>query len=248
LLFTKTAEEVIPLDKEKIPQHVAIVMDGNGRWATKRGLPRKAGHSAGSEIFHQSAEILAELGVKHMTVYAFSTENWSRPKDEVDEIMALLEKYLKKSIRELTQNNIRLSFWGDLSVLSPKLKELIRQTDEISKKCTGMCVHICLNYGGRDEIVRAARLLAEECVNGTRSTEEITEEALEKALYSGNVPPVDLLIRPGGELRISNFLLWQCAYSEFYFTDTLWPDFNEIELRKAIAAFQKRNRRFGGLS
>lgn len=238
---------MVQLDEKNIPRHIAIVMDGNGRWAQRRGMPRKAGHSAGSEAFHKAATVLAKLGVEHTTVYAFSTENWKRPQDEVDEIMRLLEKYLHRSIRELTDNNIQLDFWGDLTALSPKLRQLIAQTDEISKQCTGMHVHICLNYGGRDEIVHAARALARECAEGRRGPDEIDEAALEGHLYSAGVPAPDLLIRPGGEMRISNFLLWECAYSEFYFTDTLWPDFDEAEIRRAIAAYQQRNRRFGGL-
>ena len=240
---------LVPLDMERIPRHIAIVMDGNGRWAQKRGLPRKAGHSAGSETFHRAAEILAELGVEHMTVYAWSTENWKkRPPEEAREIMALLERYLKKSIRELTENNIRLDFWGDISALSPKLQNLIAQTDEISRKCTGMQVHVCMNYGGRDEILRAARQLARQCVQGQLQPEQIDEQALEAQMYCRNAPPPDLLIRPGGELRLSNFLLWECAYSEFYFTDTLWPDFDEQQIHLAIEAYQRRTRRFGGLT
>ena len=240
-------EKQVPLDPQNIPRHIAIVMDGNGRWAQKRGLPRKAGHSAGSETFHKAATILAELGVEHLTVYAFSTENWKRPPDEVQEIMNLLERYLKKSVRELTENNIQLDFWGDLTPFSPKLRQLIAQTDEISKQCTGIHVHICLNYDGRDEILRGARALAQDCLAGKLLPEQIDEKALEARMDCRGVPAPDLLIRPGGELRISNFLLWECAYSEFYFTDTLWPDFDETELRRAVAAYQGRQRRFGGL-
>ena len=238
----------LPFDKERVPRHIAFVMDGNGRWAQKRGLPRTAGHSAGSESFHKAAEILAELGVRHMTVYAFSTENWKRPLEEVSAIMGLLEKYLKRSIRELVENNIQLDFWGDLSPLSPKLRKLIDQTNELSKQCTGMQLHVCLNYGGRDEILRAARALAQDCLDGKLKPEDIGEGELEGRMYCHDVPPPDLLVRPGGEMRISNFLLWECAYSEFYFTDTLWPDFGREEIYKAIAEFQKRNRRYGGLS
>lgn len=242
-------DALAPLDRDNIPRHIAIVMDGNGRWAQKRGLPRKAGHSAGSETFHRAAEILAELGVEHMTVYAWSTENWKkRPPEEAREIMALLERYLKKSIRELTENNIRLDFWGDTAALSPKLQNLIAQTDEISRKCTGMQVHVCMNYGGRDEILRAARRLAQDCVQGQLRPEQIDEAAMEERMYCRNAPPPDLLIRPGGELRLSNFLLWECAYSEFYFTDTLWPDFDEKQIHLAIEAYQRRTRRFGGLN
>ena len=238
-----------PLDMDNIPRHIAIVMDGNGRWARKRGLPRKAGHSAGSEPFRRAAEILAELGVEHMTVYAWSTENEEkRPPEETREIMGLLERYLKKSVRELTENNIRLGFWGDTAALSPKLQALIAQTDEISKKCTGMQVHVCMNYGGRDEILRAARALARDCASGAVQPEQIDEAALESRMYCHGTPPPDLLIRPGGEQRLSNFLLWECAYSEFYFTDALWPDFDEEQIRLAIAAYQRRSRRFGGLT
>ncbi len=238
----------LPFDKERIPRPIAFVMDGTDRWAQKRGLPRTAGHSAGSESFHKAAEILAELGVRHMTVYAFSTENWKRPLEEVSAIMGLLDKYLRRSIREMVKKNIRLDFWGDLSPLSPKLRKLIHQTDELSKQCTGMQVHVCLNYGGRDEILRAARALAQDCLEGRLSPEDIGEKELEGRMYCHDVPPPDLLVRPGGEMRISNFLLWECAYSEFYFTDTLWPDFGREEIYKAIAEFQKRNRRYGGLS
>ena len=191
---------------------------------------------------------MAELGVRHMTVYAFSTENWKRPLEEVSAIMGLLEKYLRRSIREMVKKNIRLDFWGDLSPLSPKLRKLIDQTDELSKQCTGMQVHVCLNYGGRDEILRAARALAQDCLDGKLKPEDIGEKELEGRMYCHDVPPPDLLVRPGGEMRISNFLLWECAYSEFYFTDTLWPDFGREEIYKAIAEFQKRNRRYGGLS
>lgn len=179
-----------PLDMDNIPRHIAIVMDGNGRWARKRGLPRKAGHSAGSETFHRAAEILAELGVEHMTVYAWSTENGEkRPPEETREIMGLLERYLKKSVRELTENNIQLDFWGDTAALSPKLQALIAQTDEISKQCTGMKVHVCMNYGGRDEIVRAAQSLARDCAAGAIEPEQIDEKALESRMYCHGAPP-----------------------------------------------------------
>ena len=237
----------LPFDKERVPRHIAFVMDGNGRWAQKRGLPRTAGHSAGSESFHKAAEILAELGVRHMTVYAFSTENWKRPLEEVSAIMGLLEKYLRRSIRELVENNIQLDFWGDLSPLSPKLRKLIDQTDELSKQCTGMQVHVCLNYGGRDEILRAARRFATDCAAGKRRPEELDDALFSSYLDSAGIPDPELIIRPSGEQRLSNFLLWQCAYSEFYYTDTLWPDFDEAELDRAIAAYQQRDRRFGGV-
>ena len=235
------------LDPNNIPVHIAAVMDGNGRWAQKRGLPRTAGHSAGSEAFQNAAEYLKDLGVKYFTVYAFSTENWKRPQEEVQAIMGLLDRYLKKAIREMAEKNIRLHFFGDLAPLSDSLKALIAETNEISEHTSGMQVNVCLNYGGRAEIVRAARLLAEECEAGKLKPEEITEQMLSDKLYSADIPDPDLMIRPGGELRLSNFLLWQNAYTEFYFTDTLWPDMNEAELDKAIAAYQSRKRRYGGI-
>ena len=242
MLFSKTEARPV-LDKTNIPVHVAAIMDGNGRWAQKRGLPRTAGHSAGSEAFQNAAEYLQSLGVKYFTVYAFSTENWKRPAEEVQAIMGLLDRYLRKAIREMAEKNIRLRFLGDLEPLPEGLKKLIAETNEISRSTTGMQVNVCLNYGGRDEIVRAVRSLVRDGV----APEDITEDVLGSRLYSADIPDPDLTIRPGGELRLSNFLLWQNAYTEFYFTDTLWPDMDEAELDKAIAAYQGRKRRFGGI-
>jgi len=196
----------------------------------------------------QALEKFRELGVHYFTVYAFSTENWKRPAEEVGAIMGLLDRYLRKAIGEMTEKNIRLCFFGDLAPLSDSLKQLIHETNEISCHTTGMQVNVCLNYGGRAEIVRAARLLAQECAEGKLSPEDITETALSQKLYSANIPDPDLMIRPGGELRLSNFLLWQNAYTEFYFTDTLWSDMDETELDRAIAAYQSRKRRYGGIS
>lgn len=246
MFFRKKTDDP-QLDRSRIPCHVAAIMDGNGRWAKKRGLPRSAGHSVGSESFRRAAEYLNGLGVKYFTVYAFSTENWKRPQEEVGAIMGLLEKYLHEAIDEMAKKNIRLRFFGDLTPLSPELKRLIARTDEISTHTHGMTVNICLNYGGRDELTRAARSLAQRCKNGELAPEEITEQSLSDNLYSAGIPDPDLVIRPGGEQRISNFLLWQSAYSEFYFTDTFWPDMNERELEKALIAYQRRQRRFGGV-
>ena len=229
---------------DKLPRHIAIIMDGNGRWAKKRGLPRKAGHAAGAETFRKIATYCKDIGIEYLTVYAFSTENWKRPADEVQAIMGLLEKYLYEAIEKMERDKVKMKFFGDTTALSPKLQSLIAKTEEISKRFEGVQVNICLNYGGRDEILRAARAYAEEYKN---SGEELTEEKFSSLLFSGGVPDPDLIIRPSGELRLSNFLLWQAAYSEFYFTDVLWPDFSEQELDKAIAAFQGRNRRFGGV-
>ena len=228
-----------------IPRHISIIMDGNGRWAQRRGLPRSAGHKAGAETFRRIARYCKDLGVEYLTVYAFSTENWKRPAEEVGTIMGLLEKYLLDSIAEMEEDRIRLRFFGDLSALSPRLQELIARTREISRHYEGCQVNICLNYGGRDEILRAVAQYAQEYKAGTAP--ELTEESFSRYLYSAGVPDPDLLIRPGGELRLSNFLMWQSAYSELYFTDTLWPDFTEADINRAIAAYQHRDRRFGGI-
>ena len=225
---------------EKI-KHIAIIMDGNGRWAQRRGLPRSAGHKAGAETFRRIARYCKDLGVEYLTVYAFSTENWKRPAEEVGTIMGLLEKYLLDSIAEMEEDRIRLRFFGDLSALSPRLQELIARTAEIAGRLPGCFqANVCLNYGGRDEIVRAARALAE-------SGEEWSEENLERHLDSAGVPDPELIIRPGGEYRISNFLLWQSAYAEYVFSPKLWPDFQTEDIDDAIARYRTRDRRFGGV-
>ena len=238
----KTAEEI---DLGHLPRHIAIIMDGNGRWAKARGLPRTAGHAAGAETFRRVATYCRDLGLDYLTIYAFSTENWKRPPEEVNAIMALLEQYLGEAIEKMERDRIRLKFFGDTSVLSPALRARIDRTDAISATLEGFQTNVCLNYGGRDEIVRAARRYAEQVRNGSDNT--LDEDGFSALLYSGGIPDPELIIRPGGEQRLSNFLLWQAAYSEFYFTDTLWPDFGEAEIRAAIAAYQRRNRRFGGL-
>lgn len=246
MLFQKKKKLPAP-DRAQLPRHIAVVMDGNGRWAQKRGMPRTFGHSAGSETFQKDAEYLSDLGIEYFTVYAFSTENWKRPPEEVQEILRLLEKYLHKAIREMREKNIRLQFFGDLTPFSPELRALIDETNAISRTTTGMLVSVCLNYGGRAELVRAARLLAEQCVAGTLRPEEIDEARFSGYLYSADIPDPDLMIRPGGEVRLSNFLLWQNAYTEFYFSDVLWPDFDQRQMDAAILAYQQRKRRFGGI-
>ena len=246
MLFQKKKKLPAP-DRAQLPRHIAVVMDGNGRWAQKRGLPRTVGHSAGSETFQKDAEYLSDLGIEYFTVYAFSTENWKRPQEEVQEILRLLEKYLHKAIREMREKNIRLQFFGDLTPFSQELRALIDETNAISRTTTGMLVSVCLNYGGRAELVRAARLLAEQCAAGTLSPEDIDERRFSGYLYSADIPDPDLMIRPGGEVRLSNFLLWQNAYTEFYFSDVLWPDFDERQMDAAILAYQQRKRRFGGI-
>ena len=243
----KKKQEAVQLDESSLPRHVAIIMDGNGRWAKKRGLPRTAGHAAGAETFRTIATYCKDLGLDYLTVYAFSTENWKRPPEEVRAIMGLLEKYLHEAIETMARDKIKMAFFGDLSPLSSKLQTLCRETEEISKGYEGFQANICLNYGGRDEIVRAARAFAADCAAGRADPNHLTEDAFGGYLYSAGIPDPELIIRPSGEERLSNFLLWQCAYSEFYFTDVLWPDFGPEELRKAIAAYQHRSRRFGGV-
>lgn len=245
-LFTKR-QLTGQVDKNSLPRHVAVIMDGNGRWAQKRGLPRSAGHKAGAESFRRLGTYCKELGIDYLTVYAFSTENWKRPPEEIDGIMQLLRRYLHECIDTMERDGNRLRFLGDLSVLDDDLKELIRETNEISARIEGFQANVCLNYGGRDEILRAVRRFAAECAAGERKPEELNESLFSTYLDSAGIPDPELIIRPSGEQRLSNFLLWQCAYSEFYYTDALWPDFDEAELDKAIAAYQSRDRRFGGV-
>ena len=229
-----------------VPQHIAIIMDGNGRWAKQRGLPRKAGHKAGAETFRRIAAHCNEIGVKYLTVYAFSTENWKRSADEVSGIMFLLENYLKEALRDMEKNRIRFKVYGDISRLSPALQRLCLETMERSSIYSDVQVNFCLNYGGRDEIVRAARAFAADVAAGKRRAEDLTEADFALYLDSAGVPDPELVIRPSGELRTSNFLPWQSAYSELVFLDVLWPDFSNDDLDKAIAEFRRRNRRFGG--
>ncbi len=223
------------------PRHIAVIMDGNGRWAKQRGLPRTAGHAAGAESFRRAAKYCRSIGVEYLTVYAFSTENWRRPEDEVAGIMRLLKKYLLEALDDLTAENTRLHFFGDLTPLPPELRKMCLDCAERSKGFTGGQVNICLNYGGRDEIVRAARRWAAD------GCPALDEDVFSGYLYSAGVPDPDLLIRPGGETRISNYLLWQLAYAEMYFSDVLWPDFDEREIDRAIAAYHSRDRRYGGV-
>lgn len=231
---------------DRVPRHIAIILDGNGRWAKLRGLPRTAGHSAGAETFRTIAHYCKDIGVEHLTVYAFSTENWKRPDNEVKTIMRLLEKYLHEAIDSMERDGIRMRIFGDVSGLAPELQALAAETDEITNRIEGFQANICLNYGGRDEIVRAAKRYAADVAAG-KADGDLTEDQFSRYLYSANVPDPDLLIRPGGEQRLSNFLLWQCAYAEFYFTDVLWPDFTPEELDKAIEEFNRRDRRYGGV-
>lgn len=229
-----------------VPKHIAIIMDGNGRWAKKRGLPRTAGHKAGSETFRTIAKYCRTIGVKYFTVYAFSTENWKRSKDEIAGLMLLLERYLREALEDMDKNRVSFQFFGDLSRLSPKLRKLCEEARQRSAEYHEVQVNFCLNYGGRDEIVRAARAFAADVAAGKRSAEDLTEQEFGMYLDSAGVPDPELVIRPSGEMRLSNFLPWQTAYSEFVFMDILWPDFSTQDLEKAIDEYNRRNRRFGG--
>lgn len=233
-------------EKEKLapPRHIAIIMDGNGRWAKKRGLPRTAGHAAGAESFRRIANYCRTLGVEYLTVYAFSTENWKRSADEVAGIMKLLRRYLEEALRDMEKNRVRFCFFGDLTKLSPELQKLCADAANRSEDYD-VQVNFCLNYGGRDEIVHAVKGYLADVKAG--KAEELTEDVFSGYLYSAGIPDPELIIRPSGEMRISNFLLWQCAYSEFVYMDVLWPDFSPEDLDKAIAEYHRRNRRFGGV-
>lgn len=230
----------------KPPRHIAIIMDGNGRWAKKRGLPRTAGHAAGAEAFRRISNYCRTLGVEYLTVYAFSTENWKRSADEIAGIMKLLRRYLEEALLDMEKNRVRFRFFGDLSRLSPELQKMCHDAEARSVDYD-VQVNFCLNYGGRDEIIHAVKGYLSDVEAGKENPAELTEEKLSGYLYSAGVPDPELIIRPSGEQRISNFLLWQCAYSEFVYMDVLWPDFSTENLDEAIAEYHRRNRRFGGV-
>ena len=232
---------------ETPPRHIAIIMDGNGRWAKQRGLPRTAGHAAGAETFRTIANYCRTLGVEYLTVYAFSTENWKRSAEEIGGIMKLLAKYLREAMADMEKNHVRFRFWGDLSRLSPELQKLCMDAQNRSASFDDVQVNFCLNYGGRDEIVRAARDLAARARAGELDPDDITEDLFAQSLYSAGVPDPELVIRPSGEKRLSNFLPWQTVYSEFVYMNVLWPDFTPADLDEAIAEYHRRSRRFGGV-
>lgn len=230
-----------------VPQHVAIILDGNGRWAKKKHLPRNMGHAQGSKTVERIIEDAYDLGIKYLTVYAFSTENWKRPKDEVDALMKLLRDYLKNCIKRANKNNMKVRVIGDVSRLDEDLQKKIAELKEASKDNTGINFTIALNYGSRDEMVRAMKHMADDLQSGKLQKEDITEEFFNSYLDTKELPDPDLLIRTSGELRLSNFLLWQLAYTEFYFTPVPWPDFKKDELLKAIGKYNERDRRYGGV-
>lgn len=243
----KKENNEIVLDKNNVPKHIAIIMDGNGRWAKKRKLPRTMGHKAGVETIRRVIKEAHVLGIKYLTLYAFSTENWKRPDDEVSALMKLLVEYLRSELAELNRNGVVIKVLGDITKLPTDAQKEILEAIEVTKNNTGVVVNIAFNYGGRDEIIRAVKLVCEEVKCGKIDSEDINEDIFERFLYTRDIPDPDLIIRPSGEQRISNFLLWQCAYSEFWYSNVCWPDFKEEHLRKAIYDYQHRDRRYGGV-
>lgn len=229
-----------------LPQHVGFIMDGNGRWAKKRGLPRSFGHREGAKNFKKIVRYCKDIGLKNISFYAFSTENWQRPADEVNTIMELFRDYIV-DVRNFLSENTRMIFLGDKSAFDEDLQEKMIKLEQDTAHYTEMNLMMAVNYGGRDEIAHASRILAQQALDGKIKPEGITEQSVADNLYTAGFPDVDLLIRPSGELRLSNYLIWQCAYAEYYFTDVLWPDFSPKELDKALIEFQNRNRRFGGV-
>ena len=242
----KTIVAIENIDKELMPKHIAIIMDGNRRWAKEKGIDTKLGHKAGAETLEKIASYANKIGLKYLTVYAFSTENWKRTKEEVGALMILLRTYLDKFLNKESLRNIRIRVLGDIENLDKSLKESIEKIIEKSKNNTGLTLNIAFNYGGRAEIVRAVRRISDKVSKDELKIEDINEELVTNNLYTNGEPDPDLLIRPGGELRISNFLLWQLAYTEFLFIDKYWPDFSEEDLLEAIKKFENRNRKFGG--
>lgn len=232
----------------KIPQHVAIILDGNGRWAQSKGMPRNYGHTVGAKNVETICKAAHDMGISYLTLYAFSTENWNRPDHEVSALMKLLENYLKNCIRTADRNNMRVRVIGETGALSEKFRNQIQELEQASAKNDGLNLQIAINYGSRDEMLRGMRRLYHDISSGIKDVSDITEEVFSTYLDTAGIPDPDLLVRTSGEQRLSNYLLWQLAYSEFYFTDVPWPDFNKSELERAVEAYNKRDRRFGGLS
>lgn len=232
---------------DRLPRHIAIIMDGNGRWAQKRALPRSMGHRAGVETLRKIVKTCSKLKIQVLTVYAFSTENWNRPKDEVGVLMTLLAEYLRKELQELHQNNVIIRAMGKISDLPLEAQHELTHSMQSTRHNTGLILNLALNYGGRSEIIEAVKNLSKDVLSGKQRIEEIDEQRFSKALYTGGLPDPDLLIRTSGEMRLSNFLLWQLAYTEIVVVEELWPDFDEKALLEAIKSYQKRDRRFGGI-
>ena len=247
MALLKRKKSKTDISELNIPKHIGIIMDGNGRWAKKRHMPRSAGHNQGGKVFRKIARYCSDIGVKYLTVYAFSTENWKRPQEEIDALMKLFKEYLDEALRDFKDDSIVVRFIGDKSPFDEELQELMIDNEEGSKDRDGMVLNIAMNYGSRDEIVRAVKGISENVKNGIIDIDSIDETMVSEYLYTANQPDPDLIIRPSGEYRISNFLLWQCAYSEFVIMNTLWPDFSTDDLDEAIRIFNNRNRRFGGV-
>ncbi len=245
---TKEQKNEYNIDYEKLPNHIAIIMDGNGRWAKKRGLPRTAGHRAGVEALRETIKTCSDIGIKVLTLYAFSTENWKRPKNEVEALMNLLVEYLNKEIKELHKNNVKINTIGDIRDLPDKPQKAVLDAIQLTKNNSGLIVNIALNYGGRDELIYAIKNIVEDSQRGKIKSKDIDEDTIKGYLYTSQLTDPDLLIRPSGELRLSNFLLWQIAYTEFWFTHVLWPDFRKEHLFQGIISYQNRDRRYGGIS
>ncbi|MBS5378699.1 MAG: isoprenyl transferase [Veillonella sp.] len=246
-LFKRHTSSTVNIDEHNVPRHVAIIMDGNGRWAKRRGMPRSMGHRAGADVLKEIVIAADEIGVKALTVYGFSTENWKRPEQEVSLLMALIKEYLQKNVQYMHEHNVRIRFIGFIGGLSENLQKIIQDAELLTQNNTGLTLQLAINYGGRDEIVRTIRNITNSVADGTITTDDITEDYVSSQLFTKEFSDVDLLIRPSSDFRISNFLLWQLAYAEFWFTDLHWPDFTKETLLEAVAAYQKRERRFGGL-
>ncbi len=243
----KTLPQKVQQTDAPLPQHVALIMDGNGRWAKKRGLPRSVGHRAGADNFKKIVRYASSRGIRYLSVYAFSTENWNRPQDEVNTLISLFIQYLDEALRDFIGENIRVRFIGETDRFPKNLRDLIARVEETSREKTGMTLNVCLNYGGRCELKDAMQQIARRVQTGELAPEEITEQTIADSLYCPDEPDPDLIVRPSGEFRLSNFLLWQSAYSELVFMDVLWPDFGPKQFDEAIAEYQRRNRRFGAI-
>jgi len=236
-----------PVPETAVPTHIGIIMDGNGRWAKKRGMPRQMGHVTGAKVFRKIAKYCEKRGVRYLTVYAFSTENWRRTKEEVDAIMNLLREYLRESLEDFKKENIRTQFIGDRSVLAEDIQELMAEAEAATAHKTGMVLNLAINYGGRAELTTAMRAIAQKVKCGELQPDAIDEACITEHLYTAGQPEVDMILRPSGEYRLSNFLIWQCAYAEYVFDDILWPDFTTDDLDRALQAYAGRHRRFGGV-
>ncbi len=246
-LFSSKKKQQPTFDAAVLPRHIGIIMDGNGRWAKQRGLPRQAGHVTGAKVFRTIAKHCEKRGIQVATFYTFSTENWKRPQEEVDAIMNLLRDYLKESLSDFKKENIRTRFIGDRSMLAPDIQELMAEAEDATAQKDGMILNIAINYGGQAELVTAMRAIAQEVQNGAVEPAAIDEALIDQHLYTEGQPPVDLILRPSGEYRLSNFLIWQCAYAEYVFDEILWPDFTTADLDRALEVYAGRHRRFGGV-